>query len=960
MSGGVLGSQGFVVSSESRDEARWHALLRHASDLAWAARPHDGSLTVVSPATAAALGRDEEDLLRASVFDLVHPDDLAGFRAAWEELRRGQNRRTVLDCRLRHSEGRWLPVRQTLTGFLDDPHVGGIVGNAVRRTGTSPGSDGLRYQARFEQAPVPQAFVDITGHLTEVNQAFCDLLGCDVDAAVGRHALEFQHPDDRAADLAELTERPSLTGLLRGTAESLQVERVLKHEDGRSVPCLVSGSVLRDEHGHPLGIAAFVQDLSPLRDLERRSQQQEDFFLAISQHATDLAVVADAEGRLVYTSPALTSRLGFEPIDVVGESGNHFVHPDDIPHNRAAFVKVITAGGSTTLTLRLRNAAGEWRWYEETMRNLLATPIGGVVCNMRDITERVEAEQSLRASEALYRAIVDNADEGLWVVTPTGRTLYVNHRMSEILGVDAVDLLARPAPEVFGPEGDLLRHKIAHRHEVGPERYEIGYEHPDGGRRTLRFAAAPLPADSEEEGALAMVTDVTDARRLEGELRSAALHDSLTGLPNRALLLDRLEHSLHRDGASVAVLFVDLDQFKMVNDARGHTVGDELLVAVAARLRSAVHSADTVARFGGDEFVVVCEDVNDVRAFALAEALLETLERPVEVTGGQIHVTASIGVALSDTHVDGSPTSGADELLRSADTAMYAAKSAGRRGIRMFDQGLAADVSERYRLAGDLRRAIADDELEMHFQPIIDLHTGAVRGTEALCRWTHPELGQVGPERFVAIADEAGMARDLDRWVLCRALDVAGRMRSTEALPAGAYVAVNLSARSLTDPDLEQYVVDCTRDVDLEPGDVVLEITEGAIMADPEAAADLLGRLRTAGFQVAIDDFGTGHSSLAYLDRFPVTKLKVDRSFVGDLSGHGTSRAIVASVLDLARAIGVGVIAEGVETVDQAEQLRSMGCELAQGWLWSPAVSPAEAETSRALSRTYVAGIPPG
>ena len=940
-----------MVTSEPWGEDRWRALMHHANELAWAARPHDGGFTAISPATATALGRREEDLLTLTAFDLVHPDDLPGFRSAWDEVvLDGPTRRKVIDCRVQHDDGGWLPVRQTLTHFLDDPQVRGVVGNASRRGGTAEGRDAARYQARFEQSPVPQTFVDVSGRLTEVNRAFCDLLGCDIESATGRHAKDFQHADD----LEDGTS--ALRVLMRGEADSLQVERVLKREDGRPVPCLVSGSLIRGEDGKVLGIAAFVQDLSPLRDLERRSRQQEDFFLAISQHATDLAVVADAEGKLVYTSPALTSRLGFEPFEVVGESGNFFVHPDDVPRNRAAFSQVVGRGGSTTVTLRVRNAAGEWRWYEETMRNLLDTPIGGVVCNMRDITERVEAERALRASESLYRAIADNADEGLWVVSPTARTLYVNQRMAEILGVELDHLYTHTAPEVFGADGETIRRKIAHRSEVGAERYEVQYDHPDGGRRILRFAAAPLPQDSQDEGSLAMVTDVTDARRLEAELRRAALHDSLTGLPNRALLLDRLEHSLQRN-TPTAVLFVDLDQFKVVNDARGHVIGDELLVAVAARLRGAVNGADTVARFGGDEFVVVSEDVNDVAAVRLAQSLLAALERPVEVTGGQLHVSASIGVALSPSHDPEHPRQSAGELLRDADTAMYAAKNAGRRSVRFFDEGLAADASERYRLAGDLRRAMSENELEVHFQPIVDLQTGEVRGAEALCRWTHPELGEIAPDRFVPIADESGMARDLDQWVLCRALGDAGRMRASGTLPPHAYVAVNLSARSFADTGLEEHVTRCTLDAGLEPGDVVLEITEGAIMADPETAAGLLVRLRDSGFQVAIDDFGTGHSSLAYLDRFPVTTLQVDRSFVSELTDEGTSRAIVASVLDLAHAIGVRVIAEGVETTDQAEQLRSLGCEAAQGWLWSRAVPPAEATERGALSRTYQDGI---
>ena len=467
------------------------------------------------------------------------------------------------------------------------------------------------------------------------------------------------------------------------------------------------------------------------------------------------------------------------------------------------------------------------------------------------------------------------------------------------------------------------------------------YEHPDGRRRTLLVSAAPLDdAGGAVEGSLAMVIDVTDARRLEDELRRAALHDTLTGLPNRALLLDRLQHALARETRSTAVLFVDLDQFKVVNDVRGHAAGDEMLVRVAARLRETVHPTDTVARFAGDEFLVVCEDVDEDSARLLAEGLLAAMEAPFRVAEGEVHLTASIGVALS-------PAASAGALLNQADTAMYAAKMAGRHRVRVFDAGLAARVGERYELGGDLRVALVEDRLELHHQPVIDLRTGRVVGTEALARWTHPVRGEVPPEPLRGHRRGGGpRAGPGPLGTASRRSRDARSLRATGAMAPDGYVAVNFSAHTLSDPGLDGWIAETVGDAGFAPQHVLVEVTESAIMADATTAVAVLSRLRDRGFLIAVDDFGTGHSSLAYLRNLPLTTLKIDRSFVAEIATDPSALAIASSIVELARAVGLTVVAEGVETVENARLLQDLGCEAAQGWLWSPAVSPDEARGS--------------
>jgi diguanylate cyclase (GGDEF)-like protein/PAS domain S-box-containing protein len=724
-------------------------------------------------------------------------------------------------------------------------------------------------------------------------------------------------------------------------------EGTLDHSSGHAVQVSVTATALHDADGDPHGVLVSFQDLTVPRRAAARRDRQESFFLALAQRASDLVAVTDPEGQVVYASEALAELVGWSPEDLTDLGTSGHVHPDDLELASAAIAQVLDKGDSEAVTLRTRDSAGQWHWLEATGSNLLRTAVGGVVWNFRDVDDRVRAEEALRASESRYRTIADNADEGLWVFEPDGTTVYANNRLAEILGLEAAEVTTRPILDLLD-RGGRLRHGVLTSSTRSSERYEVDYRHPDGRLRTLRVSAAPLEGDGRF---LAMVSDLTDARRLEKELRRSALHDSLTGLPNRALLFDRLEHALMRGERSTAALVVGIDRFKMVNDVWGHTVGDELLVRVATRLRAGRRPTDTVARFAGDEFVMICEGLDTGSLHDLALELLAALDEPFTVSVGEVRLTASIGIATS-------PAASAQELLRHADSAMYAAKAAGRHRVRVFDSGVAASTEERQRLGGDLRRALDDDALVLHHQPVIDLGTGRVVGTEALARWTHPVLGPVSPARFVPVAEEVGLAPDLDRWALRRALSDVRAMRARGSLSSDSYVAVNVSAYSLSDPELDCLIAETVLAAGFAPQEVLLEVTESAIMTDAPTAVGVLTRLRERGFQIAVDDFGTGHSSLSYLRALPVTMLKMDRSFVTELLSDPSALAIATSIIDLARAVGLTVVAEGVETRQHAEVLHRLGCDAAQGWLWSRAISPDEAVTTGALAAGYSATRP--
>jgi diguanylate cyclase (GGDEF)-like protein len=423
----------------------------------------------------------------------------------------------------------------------------------------------------------------------------------------------------------------------------------------------------------------------------------------------------------------------------------------------------------------------------------------------------------------------------------------------------------------------------------------------------------------------------------ESSVRHQALHDPLTGLPNRSLLLDRLNHwaaRAGRDRSTAAVLFVDLDNFKVINDALGHDSGDRLLCGVADRLRHELRPSDTIARVGGDEFVVFCEDVVSEReALAMVDRLVRALDAPFDLGGQTQHATASIGIALGDAHTE------PEVLVRNADAAMYRAKERGRARYELFDEEMRERSVSWLETEGELRQAIERGELRNLYQPIVSPKRGRILGFEALVRWQHPERGVVSPADFIPVAEQSGLIVPLGQLVLEQACAEAVRWNRNRAGREPLRVAVNFSPRQLSHPKAVDSVVETLERTGLAADLLCVEITESALV-DDAAAIPTLSRLKEIGVRLALDDFGTGYSSLTYVRRFPIDTLKIDRSFIDGIVGSSEDEAIVTAVLSMGRALGVHVVAEGVETEEQAERLRTLGCKLAQGYLFSRPVGP--------------------
>jgi diguanylate cyclase (GGDEF)-like protein/PAS domain S-box-containing protein len=542
----------------------------------------------------------------------------------------------------------------------------------------------------------------------------------------------------------------------------------------------------------------------------------------------------------------------------------------------------------------------------------------------------------IRRSEERFRSLVRNSDDVSMIVGADGLIAYESPAVERVLGYPPESRIGTTGLQVIHPDdrsrltqlfGDLV---AAPGSQVSAE---VRAEHADGTWRLIEVYGKNLLDDPAVGGVVANYRDITTRRRLEDELRHQAFHDSLTGLANRALFSDRLEHALSRTRRSrrrLAVLFLDLDDFKTINDSLGHGEGDLLLIEVAGRLREAIRSGDTIARMGGDEFAVLVEDPADAgTSMELAERLLATLQSPFDLSGKELFVHASVGVAIST-----SPKETPEDLLRKADASMYMAKSRGKNRIEVFEPSMHAAALERLALKGDLERALERSEFEVLYQPIVNLVTSDLVGVEALVRWHHPERGLVMPNEFIAVAEETGLIIPLGAWVLeqaCRQARLWEVVRPDQPLS----MSVNVSGRQVAENGFVASVGALLEASGLEPSRLVLEFTEGVLMRDTDATTSTLKTLKELGVRLAIDDFGTGFSSLNYLRLFPIDVLKIDGSFVASMSAGPDQRAVVRAILRLGETLHLSTIAEGIEDAGQLADLRALGAIFGQGYLFA-------------------------
>jgi diguanylate cyclase (GGDEF)-like protein/PAS domain S-box-containing protein len=610
--------------------------------------------------------------------------------------------------------------------------------------------------------------------------------------------------------------------------------------------------------------------------------------------------------------------------------------------------------------------AHPWKWAGIHAGFVLTAGLASIVSwrlNERVRESKDDALEAARESEERFRSTFQDAMIGMCLTSPQGRLERVNPSFSHMLGRSVEKLQSVGLREVTHPDDIADSQAMLQRMLAGGEdraHAEKRYIHSDG-HVVFASMSARLVRDDHGEPLhfITQIQDVSAQKAAADALAHQALHDPLTGLPNRTLFADRLEQALargRRAGGRVAVVFIDVDRFKVVNDSLGHETGDALLVQIGARLTQAVRATDSVARFGGDEFVILFDGVaDDEMAMHLTDRVRRELMRPFSLEGDDdFFTTGSLGVALSGA------TSGAAELVRDADAAMYRAKAAGGATAELFDSALRHEAVERLRTERALRRGLPRGELRLHYQPIWSLETGQIEAVEALVRWARPGHGLVSPAGFIGVAEECGLMVAVGDWVMREACRQAAEWRVELGEAAPLPVHVNVSSRELEQPDLPGVVASALADAGLDPADLVLEITETGLLERTQRPVSVLRAIKDTGVRIALDDFGTGYSSLSYLERFPIDELKLDREFIARLDGDDEEPVLVGAILAMAHALDLIVVAEGIETEEQAAVLRELGCERAQGYaLARPAapeaiaalVSPARAEPSSAPRR---------
>ena len=602
--------------------------------------------------------------------------------------------------------------------------------------------------------------------------------------------------------------------------------------------------------------------------------------------------------------------------------------------------------GSTTELIGLRNEGSEFP-VELSLGEVHEAGERLFAAIIRDITERKRSEEALRRLSRQNEMVLNSAGEGIFGLDLQGKTTFINPAAAHMTGWDIEELLGQRLHDFLHhskPDGTpypLEECPIYAAFKTGAtlSRDNEVFWRKDGTHFPVEYVSTPITEGHKISGSVVTFKDITERKALEEQLQHQAFHDPLTDLPNRALFMDRLGHALTRADrleTKVAVLFTDLDNFKVVNDSLGHKAGDQLLIAVADRLKTCLRPEDTVARLGGDEFTILLEGVAGVsNAAEVAERIAEELQPPFVLDGQEVFATTSTGIAVSSA-AQGQPT----DLLRHADLAMYRAKSKGKACYEVFEPSMSIDALERLELETELRRALGREEFRVYYQPEILLESGEIVGMEALVRWQHPGRGLLLPQEFLSIAEESNLILSIGQWVLREACNQLRTWQEQYPSTAPLVIGVNLSTREFFQPSL---IAEILRETGVDPQTLQLEITEGAVAYNhAQNANNTLWDLKALGVQLAIDDFGMGYSSLSYLKRFPVNVLKIDRSFVRELGKDPKDTKIVAAIIHLARALDLRVIAEGVETAEQAEQLRKMECEVAQGYYFSEPL-PSEA-----------------
>ncbi|MEX0683515.1 MAG: EAL domain-containing protein [Dehalococcoidia bacterium] len=810
----------------------------------------------------------------------------------------------------------------------------------ARRAAELAAAAEARFRELLESAPDPVIIVNEQGSVALVNAEAERAFGYSKEDILGGGVLMLIRQTDHERARAEWSAYTS--GVPRPQTIG-GIDLVARRKDGSEFVVDVRLSPLKTEEGILFTIV--MRDISERKRAEEALHESEARFRALTENASDFILILDPHGVLQYTSPSVGRMLGYGEDELLGKNGFEFVHPDDASElAQILAMRLQTRGIGEPIEFRVLHSNGAWRLFEAIGNfDLLDDPaVGGIVLNARDITERRRAEEALRDSETQYRTLVEGASDHI-LILQNGKTVYRNPAYERLIGYSSTETAGRSFLEFVAPEDRAIveeKYRKRLRGEPATEQYEVHIMTRDGGRALMEVKPRVIQYHGEP-ATMVLMRDITERRQAEETIRRLAHHDALTGLPNRMLFEDRLNVALaqaRRSKEMLAVLFLDLDRFKLVNDTIGHAGGDELLRQVAADLEEVVRDGDTVARNGGDEFTLLLPRIHSKQdAIEIAERILRVLGEPKCLRGQEFTVTTSIGISMYPK--DGRTE---QELMANADTAMYRVKERGRNNYQLYTPAMKADVLGRLALERDLRRALEHEEFVLHYQPILDVGTGEIVAAEALLRWRHPTRGLVYPNDFIPFAEEHRLLAEIEEWVLSEACRQRRHWRQ-EGYPE-VRMSVNLSAQQLQRKELPALVSRILKQSGLAGVHLQIEITEGAMLDNADPVIRTLRHLRGMGVRISVDDFGTGYSSLSYLKRFPIDEVKIDRSFVRDLTVDPKDATIVSTIITMAHDLELDVVGEGVESEDQLRFLKDRGCDACQGYLFSKPVPAAEFE----------------